>query len=108
MSPGLRLILSTTLVPRRRAAHGPIGGASPYRGDPAAVLADFDLAEATRTRLRALMQATCADGAAAPASLSAQARSRSGCACAGHGDTKKASTIAASTSATVAGFQRGE
>ena len=39
---------------------------------------------------------------------SAQARSRSGCACAGHGDTKKASTIAASTSATVAGFQRGE
>ena len=37
----------------------------------------------------------------------AQSRSRNGCACAGHGDAKKASTIARSTSATVAGFQRG-
>ncbi|MCK9686428.1 MHFG family PEP-CTERM protein [Scleromatobacter humisilvae] len=37
----------------------------------------------------------------------AQARSRSGCACAGHGDAKYAATIAASTSATFAGFQRG-
>ena len=37
-----------------------------------------------------------------------QSRSRSGCACAGQGDAKKASTMSRLTSATVAGFQRGE
>lgn len=36
-----------------------------------------------------------------------QARSRSGCACAGHGDSKKASTIAASTPSSDAGFHFG-
>ena len=72
----------------RHATHPPDGA-----GSPGVV--------AARARPRA-------GGVAAPASPSAQARSRSGCACAGHGDAKKASTMAASTSAIVAGFQRGE
>lgn len=36
-----------------------------------------------------------------------QARSRSGCACGGQGEANQAATVAASTSATAAGFQRG-
>ena len=57
MSLGLQLILSTTLVAVPPACSWAHPGANPYHGDPVAALADFDLPEATRTKLRALMQA---------------------------------------------------
>lgn len=57
MSLGFQLILSTMLVAVPPGCSWAHPGANPYRGDPAAVLADFDLAEATRSKLRALMQA---------------------------------------------------
>ena len=56
MSAGLQLILATALVagpPNCSWAHP---GANPYRGDPVRVLADFDLPEATRKKLRAAMK----------------------------------------------------
>ena len=57
MSIGLQLILSTTLATVQPGCSWAHPGANPYRGDPVAVLADFDLAPATRDKLRALMRA---------------------------------------------------
>lgn len=58
MSIGIELILTTTLAvttpPACSWAHP---GANPYRGDPVAALADFDLAEGTRDKLRELLRA---------------------------------------------------
>ncbi len=56
MSAGLQLVLAAALVavpPNCSWAHP---GANPYRGDPVRVLADFDLPEATRKKLRAAMK----------------------------------------------------
>jgi hypothetical protein len=57
MSLGLELILSTTLVTVPPGCSWAHPGANPYRGIPATALADFDLPEETRTKLRALMRA---------------------------------------------------
>ncbi len=57
MSLGLQLILSTSLVAAPPGCSWAHPGANPYRGDPAQVLADFDLPQATRDALRALMRA---------------------------------------------------
>lgn len=57
MSLGLELILSTTLVAAPPGCSWAHPGANPYRGDPVAALADFDVPEATRARLRELMRA---------------------------------------------------
>ena len=56
MSLGLHLILSTTLAAAPPGCSWAHPGANPYRGDPVRVLADFDMPEATRAKLRALMQ----------------------------------------------------
>ena len=55
MSVGLHLILSTTLVAAQPACSWAHPGANPYRGDPVRALADFDLSEAARRQLGALM-----------------------------------------------------
>ena len=57
MSVGLHLILSTTLLAAQPGCSWAHPGANPYRGDPARALADFDLSEATRLQLRALLAA---------------------------------------------------
>ena len=57
MSLGLELILSTTLVAGPPACSWAHPGANPYRGDPMTALADFDLPEATRGKLREMMRA---------------------------------------------------
>lgn len=57
MSLGLHLILSTTLVAAPPGCSWAHPGANPYRGDPVDALADFDLPESTREKLRAMMRA---------------------------------------------------
>ena len=57
MSLGLELILSATLVTMPAACSWAHPGANPYRADPVRALADFDLPESTRRKLRALMTA---------------------------------------------------
>ena len=57
MSIGLQLILSTVLVTAPPGCSWAHPGANPYRGDPVRALADFDLPEPTRQKLRVLMAA---------------------------------------------------
>ena len=57
MSVGLQLILSTSLVAAPAGCSWAHPGANPYRGDPVRALADFDLPEATRAKLRTMMAA---------------------------------------------------
>lgn len=57
MSIGIELILTTTLVATPPACAWSHPGANPYRGDPAAALADFDLPPATRAALRDRLRA---------------------------------------------------
>ena len=57
MSIGLQLILSTALVATPPGCSWAHPGANPYRGDPVRALADFDLPETTRRKLRVLMAA---------------------------------------------------
>jgi MYXO-CTERM domain-containing protein len=57
MSIGIELILTTTLAATPPACSWAHPGADPYRGDPVAVLADFDLPAATRDQLRVAMRA---------------------------------------------------
>ncbi len=57
MSLGLHLILSTALVAAPHGCSWAHPGANPYRGDPVDALADFDLPESTREKLRAMMRA---------------------------------------------------
>ena len=57
MSLAIELILATTLVATPPACSWAHPGANPYRGDPVAVLADFELPPETRDKLRALMRA---------------------------------------------------
>ena len=55
MSAVLQLVLSTSLVAAPAGCSWAHPGANPYRGDPVHALADFDLPEATRAKLRTLM-----------------------------------------------------
>ena len=55
MSAVLQLVLSTSLVAAPAGCSWAHPGANPYRGDPVHALADFDLPEATREKLRTLM-----------------------------------------------------
>ena len=55
MSAVLQLVLSTSLVAAPAGCSWAHPGAHPYRGDPVHALADFDLPEATREKLRTLM-----------------------------------------------------
>ena len=57
MSAALQLVLSTLLAASPAACSWAHPGANPYRGDPAHALADFDLPEATRAKLRTMMAA---------------------------------------------------
>ena len=57
MSAVLQLILSTSLVAAPAGCSWAHPGANPYRGDPVQALADFDVPEDTRAKLRALMAA---------------------------------------------------
>ncbi len=57
MSPGLQLILSTTLAAVSPGCSWAHPGANPYRGDLVQAVDDFDLPKATRAALRARMRA---------------------------------------------------
>ena len=57
MSVGLQLILSTALVAAPTGCSWAHPGANPYRGDPTHALADFNLPEPTRQKLRTMMAA---------------------------------------------------
>ena len=55
VSAVLQFVLSTSLVAAPAGCSWAHPGANPYRGDPVHALADFDLPEATRAKLRTLM-----------------------------------------------------
>ena len=57
MSTGLPLNLSTALVSVAAGCSWAQPGANPYKGDPARALADFDLPEDARRKLRTMLQA---------------------------------------------------
>ncbi len=55
MSALLQLVLSTSVVVAPAGCSWAHPGANPYRGDPVQALADFDMPEPTRAKLRSMM-----------------------------------------------------